>query len=148
MTSNAGASRIGRMGIGFKSEKEDSGAIMEEVKRLFQPEFRNRLDRTVVFKGMDDAMAGLIVDKKLRELSEQLKVKKIELTVDEKLKELVKKRGISAEYGARQLDRVIRSGIKPLFVDELLFGSLKDGGKLSLTVSNGEFAVEKVEGGQ
>ena len=114
---------------------------MEAVKRTFQPEFRNRLSKTVVFNSMDDEMAALIVGRKLSQMGNQLAAKKVELTVSDEAKELVKQRGISREFGAREVDRVIRNDIKPLFVDELLFGKLKKGGKLMLTAENGEFVV-------
>lgn len=142
MTSNAGADKVGKSGIGYQTVNQDANAILEEVKRTFQPEFRNRLNRTVVFNGMNDAMASLVVEKKLTQLAEQLKLKKIELTVTEDAKALVKKRGISPEFGAREVDRVIRNDIKPLFVDEILFGKLKKGGRLNLLVENEEFVIQ------
>lgn len=142
MTSNAGANRIGKKSIGFNTGYQDDGILMEEVKKTFQPEFRNRLNKIVIFNGMDDDMAKRIVDKKLNELSVMLERKKIDLNVDEEAKELILKRGISYEFGAREIDRIIRNDIKPLFVDDILFGSLKDGGILELTVKDGEFCVD------
>ncbi len=141
MTSNAGANRLGKSGIGFISESMDRGVLMDEVKHTFQPEFRNRLNKVVVFNSMDDDMATRVVEKKLGELSEQLAARKIKITADKKAKELVKKRGISQEFGAREVDRVIRNDIKPLFVDEILFGKLKDGGKITVSTKAGEFSV-------
>ncbi|WP_081830094.1 AAA family ATPase [Butyrivibrio sp. NC2002] len=141
MTSNAGANRLGKSGIGFISESYDNGALMDAVKQTFQPEFRNRLSKIVAFNSMDEAMAELVVDKKLAEMSEQLRAKKIEVKADKKAKDLVKKRGISQEFGAREVDRVIRNDIKPLFVDEILFGKLKNGGKITITVKDGGFSV-------
>ncbi len=142
MTSNAGANRLGKSGIGFISESQDRSALSDAVKQTFQPEFRNRLSKIVAFNSMDEEMAALVVDKKLEEMSQQLKHKKITVKADRKAKELVKKRGISQEFGAREVDRVIRNDIKPLFVDEILFGSLKDGGKITITVKDGEFTVK------
>ena len=141
MTSNAGANRLGKSGIGFVSEARDNSALMEEVKRIFQPEFRNRLSKIVAFNSMDEQMAELDVDKKLGELTEQLIAKKIEFKADKKAKALIKKRGISQEFGAREVDRVIRNDIKPLFVDEILFGKLKNGGKIELSVNECEFSI-------
>ncbi|MBP5432668.1 AAA family ATPase [Ruminococcus sp.] len=141
MTSNAGANRIGKSTIGFQSGSLDSSAIMEAVKQTFQPEFRNRLNKIVVFNGMDDAMAERVVDKKLGELAKQLEAKKTEITVDRRARELVKEKGISREFGAREIDRVIRNDIKPLFVDELLFGKLKKGGAITLTAENDNFNI-------
>ncbi|MCR4739793.1 MAG: AAA family ATPase, partial [Lachnospiraceae bacterium] len=142
MTSNAGANFLGKKSIGFNSGYKDNTALMEEVKRIFQPEFRNRLNRIIMFNGMDDEMAALIVDKKLRELSELLDEKHIALTVEDPAKALILKKGISREFGAREVDRVIRNEIKPLFVDEILFGKLKNGGKITLKAEGEEFAYE------
>ena len=139
MTSNAGAKRIGKQSIGFTRSSLDSGVVMEEVKNTFQPEFRNRLNRIIVFNGMDEDMANRIIRKKLTELEGQLEKRSISFSFDEEAVKLIRKRGISTEYGAREIDRVIRNEIKPLFVDEILFGKLKGGGKLILGVKDGEF---------
>ena len=141
MTSNAGANRLGKSGIGFFSESQDSSVLDEAVKHTFQPEFRNRLNKIVVFNSMDDDMATRVVEKKLSELSDQLLARKIKVSADKKAKDLVKKRGVSQEFGAREVDRVIRNDIKPLFVDEILFGKLKNGGKIKLSVKEGEFTI-------
>ena len=141
MTSNAGANRLGKKGIGFRSGYVDDSALMEEVKRTFQPEFRNRLNKIVPFNGMDDEMAARVVDKKIRELGNLLGKKNIEISADDEARSLILERGISREFGAREVDRVIRNDVKPLFVDEILFGRLKDGGRIVLSVSDGEFAV-------
>ncbi len=148
MTSNAGANRIGRQGIGFQSTDQDDGVLLEEVKRTFQPEFRNRLDKIVAFNGMNRDMASRIVEKKLNELGEMLHKKKISLETDPKAKELILKKGVSQKYGARELDRVIRNEIKPLFVDDILFGKLKKGGILRLETEGDSFkaAARKQEG--
>jgi ATP-dependent Clp protease ATP-binding subunit ClpA len=141
MTSNAGADRIGKTTIGFQSASLNASVIMESVKQTFQPEFRNRLNKIVVFNSMDDRMAELIVGKKLDELARQLSAKKIEFTADKRARALVQQKGISQEFGAREVDRVIRNEIKPLFVDEMLFGKLKNGGKLTLSASDGDFVI-------
>lgn len=142
MTSNAGASRMGKHGIGFVEQDVKKDVIMEEVKRIFQAEFRNRLNRVVVFRGMDEKMAGQIVDKKLRELQEMLGRKKVTLSADESARKLIREKGISAEYGAREIERVIRGSVKPLLVDEILFGRLKEGGQCRLTAAGGEFKLD------
>lgn len=139
MTSNAGANRIGKSTIGFHGGSLNSSVIMESVKQTFQPEFRNRLNKIVVFNSMDDEMAALIVEKKLKELSMQLSAKNIEFAAEKNAKELIRKKGISQEFGAREVDRVIRNEIKSLFVDEILFGKLKKGGKLTLTADEDRF---------
>lgn len=142
MTSNAGASRIGKHGIGFMGQDVRADVIMEEVKRIFQPEFRNRLNKIVVFHGMDNTMAGQITEKKLGELEKMLLQKKVELSVNAAAKKLLKKKGITTEFGAREIDRVIHGEIKPLLVDEILFGKLKKGGKCQLTVTDDSFRLE------
>lgn len=144
MTSNAGASRIGKHGIGFRGQDIKADVIMEEVKRIFQPEFRNRLNRIVVFHGMDETMAGQITEKKLMELQRMLLRKKVELSVSAEAKTLLKKKGITTEFGAREIDRVIQGEIKPLLVDEILFGKLKKGGKCRLSDNEGCFCLERV----
>lgn len=141
MTSNAGASRIGKHGIGFQGQDVKADVILEEVKRIFQPEFRNRLNRIVVFQGMNEKMAEQIVEKKLDELGQMLHKKKVEFSADLKAKALVKEKGISIEFGAREIERVIQGEIKPLLVDEILFGALKNGGKCLLTAAEGGFKL-------
>lgn len=143
MTSNAGARFIGKSGIGFQSEAANSDALLEEVNRIFQPEFRNRLNKIVVFRNMDDRMAGQIIEKKLGELADQLAARKIVFTVCEQAKKLIQEKGISQEFGAREVDRVIRNEIKPLFVDEILFGRLRKGGNLKLGADSNSFIIQK-----
>ncbi len=141
MTSNAGASQLGKNRIGFGSGAMNLDALTDAVKRTFQPEFRNRLSRIVLFGGMDDQMAGKITGKKLRELSTKLAAKKVELTVTPEAAEYVRKAGITNEYGAREIDRVIAGEVKPLLADLLLFGRLKKGGICTLLVEDGKLAV-------
>ena len=141
MTSNAGASRVGKKGIGFERKGQDNSVILEEVRHTFQPEFRNRLNRTVVFRSMDDEMAIRVVKKKIGELKAMLAKKRIRLHVNEEALQLIKKKGISPEFGAREVERIIRNELKPLLVDDILFGDLKDGGELSVTVLDGGFST-------
>ena len=141
MTSNAGANRLGKNSIGFSHTSRNNSVIDEAVKDTFTPEFRNRLNRIVVFNPMDDDMAARIVGKKLAELGSMLEKKNIEFTADEEARNLIRTKGITTEFGAREVDRVIRNEIKPLLVDDILFGSLANGGKLLLTVDDGKFAV-------
>ena len=143
MTSNIGADKVGKSSIGFMSERLDQTVMMDEVKRAFKPEFRNRLSRVVIFRSIDDEMAVRIVDKKLSELGTLLKKKGIELEVDEPAKALIKQKGVSVEYGAREVERVIRNEIKPLFVDSILFGELKKGGRIRLTAEGENFFVKR-----
>jgi ATP-dependent Clp protease ATP-binding subunit ClpA len=129
MTSNAGADAVGKNVIGFGSSRLDDTAIHEAVKNTFQPEFRNRLSKIVLFHSMDADMARHITEKKLSSLKKQMLAKKIELTISEEALEYVKNKGITNEYGAREIDRVIASSVKPLLVEQILFGKLKKGGK-------------------
>ena len=142
MTSNIGADKVGKSTIGFHSERKDKSVMMEDIKKCFTPEFRNRLSRIVIFNSMDDDMAERIIRKKLGELETMLNVKGIKLEVDEKAFEMIKKKGINEEYGAREVERVIRNEIKPLFVDSILFGELKNGGRIKLTAGDDDFSVE------
>lgn len=146
MTSNAGASQLGKHGIGFQGEDVKEDVIVGEVKRIFQPEFRNRLNKIVVFHAMDEKMAGQIVEKKMKELKKLLAKKNVSLSADAKAKALVKKKGISTEFGAREIERVIQGEIKPLLVDEILFGILKSGGACKLTANGDKFKMTAVSG--
>ena len=145
MTSNAGAGRLGKPSIGFSREPVNYDALEDEVKKTFQPEFRNRLNRIVMFHSMDEDMGARIVDKKLRELSEMLVKKGVNLNCDDSARKLIQKKGISIEFGAREVDRVIRNQIKPLLVDDLLFGDLKNGGVITISAENDDFVIYKEE---
>ena len=134
MTSNAGARLIGKQSIGFGAQTFNDGVMMEEVKRVFSPEFRNRLSAIVSFNHMSEKMAGQITQKKLDELIVKLTAKNIKITVDNKALSYIRSKGITREYGAREIERVIDTQIKPLFVFEILFGKLRNGGKAVLTV--------------
>lgn len=145
MTSNAGASRVGKTEIGFGERTVKEDAILEEVKKTFQPEFRNRLNRIVVFRPMDEAMGNRVAKKKLSELSAMLQQKKIEFTVSKEAEALLVKKGTSKEYGAREMERILSNEIKPLLVDEILFGSLKKGGVCELICEGDEFQVRNMK---
>lgn len=128
MTSNAGAKNLGKSLIGFGEGELGEEAILLEVKKVFNPEFRNRLDRIITFHGIDETMAVKIVDKQIGVLKQILEDKKIRFQATASLMEYLKTKGISKEYGAREIGRVINSELKPLLVDEILFGKLKKGG--------------------
>ncbi len=145
MTSNVGAAGLGKTGIGFASGDNMEDTLTAEVRRVFQPEFRNRLSKVIPFRRLDDDMAARIAAKKLSELGELLAAKQITLTVDETAVTLLKTRGTSREYGAREIGRVIENEIKPLLVDEILFGKLKDGGACLLKAAEGHFTAEFAE---
>ena len=135
MTSNAGAQYAGQS-IGFEKNSTRGEAMLKQVKRTFKPEFINRLSGTVVFHDMNLKMAGMILDKKLRELQTKLSGKKVELTLTEEARQLLLEKGFTQEYGAREMDRVISQTLKPLLMREILFGSLRQGGSVTVTVSS------------
>jgi ATP-dependent Clp protease ATP-binding subunit ClpA len=141
MTSNAGASNIGKKLVGF-GEREIAGeAIMEEVKKVFTPEFRNRLDKIVVFNHINEDMALSIAKKELNNFKEMVSKKKVEMEFSEACSRYVAEKGISKEFGAREILRVINSELKPLLIDEILFGKLSGGGKCSVDVINHKFKL-------
>ena len=135
MTSNAGAQFAGQS-IGFSGSVSRGEAMMKQVKRTFKPEFLNRLSGTVVFRDMDKEMATLILKKKLRELDAKLEVKNVKMTLTAEAFDHLLKEGFTAEYGAREMDRVIAQQLKPLLMREILFGSLKNGGEITVAVAN------------
>ena len=129
MTSNAGAQFAHQASVGFASTVTAGSAMLKQVKKTFKPEFINRLSSIVVFNDMDRIMAGMILDKKLRELQEMLSPKGVTLTLGDKARQQLLDEGYSKEYGAREMDRVIHSRLKSRLVREILFGSLKQGGE-------------------
>ncbi len=136
MTSNAGAQFAHQASVGFASTVTAGSAMLKQVKKTFKPEFINRLSSIVVFNDMDHQMAGLILDKKLRELQEMLTSKGVTLKLSEHAREQLLKEGYSPVYGAREMDRVIHNRLKTRLVKEILFGSLKQGG---------EYVIEQLE---
>jgi ATP-dependent Clp protease ATP-binding subunit ClpA len=143
MTSNAGARNIGRNAIGFGDREIKGEVIKEEVNKVFTPEFRNRLDRIVVFNHIDNSMALNIARKELENFKETLSKKNVHMTFSEDAALYVAKKGISKEFGAREIIRVINSELKPLLVDEILFGSLNNGGQCSIDVLKDKFIILK-----
>jgi ATP-dependent Clp protease ATP-binding subunit ClpA len=129
MTTNAGAAEASEKLVGFGGSTK-SGADAEAVKRLFTPEFRNRLDAVVQFAPLSSQVMRSIVDKFLRELETQLKERNVTLEATDAAREWLAKKGYDRLYGARPLGRVIQDSIKKPVSDELLFGNLKDGGIL------------------
>ena len=140
MTSNAGA-QFASAGIGFNSSVSRGEAMMKQVKKTFKPEFLNRLSRAVVFRDMDKQMATLILQKKLRELDAKLAAKQVKMTLTAEAFDHLLKEGFTAEYGAREMDRVIAQQLKPLLMREILFGSLKQGGEVTVNVKDGSLAI-------
>lgn len=114
---------------------------MKQVKRTFKPEFLNRLSGTVVFRDMDKEMATLILKKKLRELDTKLEAKNVRMSLEPDAFDHLLKEGFTAEYGAREMDRVIAQQLKPLLMREILFGSLKNGGEITVSVKDGSLSI-------
>jgi ATP-dependent Clp protease ATP-binding subunit ClpA len=139
MTSNAGARNIGKNLVGFGEREVKGEAIMEEVKRILTPEFRNRLDKVVVFNNLDDIMALNIAKKELNNFKEKLTSKNVQVEFTEACASYIAKKGTSKEYGAREIIRVINSELKPILIDEILFGKLSSGGNCTIDVAEGRF---------
>ena len=114
---------------------------MEEVKKVFTPEFRNRLDKIVVFNHIDMAIAKNIVLRELEKFKKQLLDKNINIDFTEEAILKIAERGTSREFGAREIKRIINSDVKPLLVDEILFGSLSKGGICTVKVEDNQFKI-------
>jgi ATP-dependent Clp protease ATP-binding subunit ClpA len=135
MTTNAGAETMNKSTIGFTNARE-SGDEMADIKRLFTPEFRNRLDAIVSFKALDEQIILRVVDKFLLQLETQLAEKKVDVTFSDKLRQHLAKKGFDPLMGARPMQRLIQDTIRKALADELLFGRLTDGGRLSVDIDD------------
>ena len=133
MTTNAGAETMNKATIGFTNAREQ-GDERADIKKLFTPEFRNRLDATVSFKALDEAIILRVVDKFLLQLEGQLNEKKVEVTFTDALRKQLAKKGFDPLMGARPMQRLIQDTIRRALADELLFGRLVDGGRLTVDV--------------
>jgi ATP-dependent Clp protease ATP-binding subunit ClpA len=134
MTTNAGAETMNKSVIGFTNTR-DSGDEMADIKRLFTPEFRNRLDAMVSFKALDETVILRVVDKFLLVLEQQLAEKKVEVTFTDNLRKHLAKKGFDPLMGARPMQRLIQDTIRRALADELLFGRLTEGGRLTVDVA-------------
>ncbi|MBI5717432.1 MAG: ATP-dependent Clp protease ATP-binding subunit ClpA [Burkholderiales bacterium] len=135
MTTNAGAETMNKATIGFTNKREQ-GDEMADIKRLFTPEFRNRLDATVSFKALDEDIILRVVDKFLLQLEGQLAEKKVEVTFTDTLRKHLAKKGFDPLMGARPMQRLIQDMIRRALADELLFGRLVDGGRLTVDLDD------------
>ncbi len=131
MTTNAGAETMNKATIGFTTSREQ-GDEMADIKRLFTPEFRNRLDATVSFRALDEEIIMRVVDKFLLQLEAQLAEKKVDVTFSDALRKHLAKKGFDPLMGARPMQRLIQDMIRRALADELLFGRLVDGGRLAV----------------
>lgn len=145
MTSNAGARKIGKPEIGFGNKSISKGVITKSVEKYFSPEFRNRLDKIIVFEQLSRETILKIVRKKINEFKKQLKAKRIKLSLSPKCYQFISKEGYSNLFGAREIERVIQEMVKNYFVDEVLFGKLSNGGVVKGEVRNKKivFNIEK-----
>lgn len=141
MTTNAGAEKISRSSVGFVHQDHSSDG-MEEIKRGFSPEFRNRLDAIIQFQSLSQEVVAHVVDKFLIELEMQLAGKKVVLEVDDSARAWLAEHGVEPGMGARPMARVIKEKIKGPLAEELLFGKLVDGGHVIITEENGELHFE------
>jgi ATP-dependent Clp protease ATP-binding subunit ClpA len=144
MTTNAGAELMDRPSIGFTSQDHSSDG-MEAIKRMFSPEFRNRLDAVVQFKALTPVTIAQVVDKFLIELEAQLESKKVTLEADTEARAWLAERGYDPKMGARPMARIIQENIKRRLAEELLFGRLVNGGHVAVTVRGGDLQVEIAE---
>ena len=141
MTSNAGAQFASQASVGFNGNVSRGDAMMKQVRKTFKPEFLNRLSGAVVFRDMDKQMATLILQKKLRELESKLQTRHVTMDLSPEAFEYILKEGFTTEYGAREMDRVISQKLKPLLMREILFGSLKQGGNITIGMKDGGLSV-------
>jgi ATP-dependent Clp protease ATP-binding subunit ClpA len=146
MTTNAGAQLMGRRSVGFTEQDHETDA-MEEIKRMFSPEFRNRLDGIIQFKSLDERTIANVVDKFIIELEHQLEEKRVSMMVDDKARRWLAKKGYDPKMGARPMARVIQDHIKRALANELLFGRLMKGGEVKIALNDKEddLAIEILE---
>jgi len=144
MTTNAGAESLAKNTMGFTLSKQ-AGDEMEAIKRMFTPEFRNRLDAIISFRALDTNTIMRVVDKFLIQLEEQLTEKKVEAHFTQALKDHLAKKGFDPLMGARPMARLIQDTVRRALADELLFGKLQHGGKVTIDVAEGEKVVLRFE---
>ena len=147
MTTNAGAAELSKTSMGFAPGKQ-TGDEMGEIKRMFTPEFRNRLDAMISFAALDREVILRVVDKFLMQLEDQLHEKKVDITFTQTLKDYLAEKGFDPAMGARPMARLIQDTIRSALADELLFGKLASGGKVTVDLDAGDkvklvFAEEK-----
>lgn len=142
MTSNAGAQSASIGSVGFATSWTRGNAMLDAVKKTFKPEFINRLSATVVFNDMSREMASSVLNKKLAILQSRLKNKNVIFKLSNKAHEFLINEGFSERYGAREMDRAIRHHLNTLLMKEILFGQLKDGGKVYVERVNNSLALK------
>ena len=140
MTTNAGSESLQKSVIGFTNVRQ-AGDEMAEIKRLFTPEFRNRMDAMISFKALDEDIILRVVDKFLMQLEQQLHEKKVEAIFTDVLRKHLAKKGFDPLMGARPMSRLIQETIRKALADELLFGKLVSGGKVTVDLEEGHEAA-------
>ena len=135
MTTNAGAESLQKRTMGF-TESKQAGDEMIDIKRMFTPEFRNRLDAIISFKALDEEIILRVVDKFLMQLEEQLHEKKVDAVFSESLRQFLGKNGFDPLMGARPMSRLIQDMIRKALADELLFGKLMSGGRVTVDLDD------------
>jgi ATP-dependent Clp protease ATP-binding subunit ClpA len=147
MTTNAGAESLQKSSIGFTGNKQ-AGDEMGDIKRMFTPEFRNRLDAIISFNALDEDVIMRVVDKFLMQLEEQLHEKKVEAVFTDNLRKFLAKKGFDPLMGARPMSRLIQDMIRKALADELLFGKLISGGTVTVDLGeNDEIKLDFQQGG-
>ncbi len=141
MTTNAGAQSVSRRSMGF-TEQDHASDGMQELRRIFTPEFRNRLDAIIQFHSLDPRTVTHVVDKFLIELEAQLEEKRVHLAVDDEVRAWLAERGYDPLMGARPMARVIQEHLKKPLAEEVLFGALSGGGEVHVVVEDGELKLE------
>jgi ATP-dependent Clp protease ATP-binding subunit ClpA len=141
MTTNAGAQEAGRASMGFVAQ-DHAGDALEAVKKVFTPEFRNRLDAIVQFRGLDASMMARVVDKFLTELQAQLDEKRVTLEVDAAARDWLARKGHDPRMGARPMARLIQEEIRRPLADQLLFGALAEGGVVRVSLEGEKLRFE------
>ncbi|MCG8478949.1 MAG: AAA family ATPase, partial [Spirochaetales bacterium] len=141
MTSNAGAREIGKPLIGFGERNVTESAVTDAVENAFSPEFRNRLDKVVLFGRLDEEIVKDIVRKELLEFNEQLAERSVRLEATDGAVTWLARKGYSPEFGARNIARLVESEVKEYFVDAVLFGELADGGVAEADVGDDTIVI-------
>ena len=143
MTTNAGAEALQKTSIGFSLPDKKAGDEMAEIKRMFSPEFRNRLDAIISFAALDTEVIMRVVDKFLMQLEVQLHEKKVEAVFTDRLKTWLSAKGFDPLMGARPMARLIQDTIRSALADELLFGRLVGGGRVTIDLDDkGQVCLE------
>jgi ATP-dependent Clp protease ATP-binding subunit ClpA len=140
MTSNAGAREMASQAIGFGGRR--AGDATKEIERLFSPEFRNRLDEIVGFASLSPEVMGRVVDKFVKEVADQLSERKIALTLTPAARGWLAEKGFDPDFGARPMARVIQTELKDRLADDVLFGALAKGGRVTVDLDQGQLALK------